>query len=316
MNIVSILQNILNGLSIGSVYAIFALGYTLVFSILGIINFAHGAVFTLGAYCTYALAVGDFGLNGLLAGMSLPFSLPFPLALLGGSILAGLMGVLVERLAFRPLRAKGADPLLALVSSLGVALILVNCLQFLVGAEIYSFPSDIFGSLPMAMIFKMDGKILAVRTVQIIILGVSLAMLLVLAWFMNRTRMGKALQATAENPETASLLGINVDRYILTTFFISGALGGLAGTLIGASFGLAGPYFGVSYGLKGLAVIVLGGLGSIPGAVLGGLVIGLGEAFLPPDYSSMKEAVAFVMLFVILLARPQGLLGQKTIQKV
>ena len=219
MNIVYFLQNILNGLSIGSVYAIFALGYTLVFSILGIINFAHGAVFTLGAYCTYALAVGDFGLNGLLAGTSLPFSLPFPLALLGGSVMAGCVGVLVERLAFRPLRAKGADPLLALVSSLGVALILVNCLQFLVGAEIYSFPSDIFGSLPMAMIFKMDGKILAVRTVQLIILGVSLAMLLVLAWFMNRTRMGKALQATAENPETASLLGINVDRYILSHIF-------------------------------------------------------------------------------------------------
>ena len=136
MNFVLFLQNILNGLSIGSVYAIFALGYTLVFSILGIINFAHGAVFTLGAYCTYALAVGDFGLNGLLAGMSLPFRLPFPLALLGGSLLAGGIGVLVERLAFRPLRAKGADPLLALVSSLGVALILVNCLQFLVGAEI------------------------------------------------------------------------------------------------------------------------------------------------------------------------------------
>lgn len=316
MNIALFLQNILNGLSIGAVYSIFALGYTLVFSILGIINFAHGAVFTLGAYCTYALAVGDFGLNGLLAGMSLPFSLPFPLALAGGTILAGVAGVLVERLAFRPLRAKGADSLLALVSSLGVALIIVNCLQFLVGAEIYSFPSDIFGSLPMAMIVRMGGKVLAVRTVQIIILAVSLVLLILLAWFMSRTRMGKALQATAENPETASLLGINVDRYIISTFFISGALGGLSGTLIGASFGLAGPYFGVSYGLKGLAVIVLGGLGSVPGAVLGGIVIGLGEAFLPPDYSSLKEAVAFIMLFFILLARPQGLLGRQTIQKV
>lgn len=316
MNIALFLQNILNGLSIGAVYSIFALGYTLVFSILGIINFAHGAVFTLGAYCTYALAVGDFGLNGLLAGLSMPFRLPFSLALLGGSLIAGITGVLVERLAFRPLRAKGADALLALVSSLGVALIIVNLLQMLVGAEIYSFPSDIFGSLPMAMIVKVGGKVLAVRTVQIIILAVSMVLLVLLAWFMNRTRMGKALQATAENPETASLLGINVDRYIVSTFFISGVLGGLAGTLIGASFGLAGPYFGVSYGLKGLAVIVLGGLGSIPGAVLGGVVIGLGEAFLPPDYSSLKEAVAFIMLFFILLARPQGLLGRQTIQKV
>ena len=139
MNIVFILQNILNGLSIGAVYSIFALGYTLVFSILGIINFAHGAVFTLGAYCTYALAVGDFGLNGLLAGMTMPFRLPFPLALLGGTLIAGFAGVLVERLAFRPLRVKGADSLLALVSSLGVALIIVNCLQFLVGAERNNF---------------------------------------------------------------------------------------------------------------------------------------------------------------------------------
>jgi len=316
MSLAWFLQNLLNGLSIGSVYAVFALGYTLVFSILGIINFAHGAVFTLGAYLTYVLAVGQFGLNGLLAGVTLPFKLPFVLALLAGAFLSGLAGLAVERLAFRPLRKRGADALLALVSSLGVALILVNLIQYLFGAEIYSFPPDVFGSLPAAMIFKIGDKIVAVRSVQVILFGVSMLMLLALVWFIHFTKQGKALQATAENPDTASLLGIGVDTFIMGTFFISGILGGLSGTLIGVSFGLAGPYFGVAYGLKALAVIVLGGLGSIPGAVVGGLVIGLAEAFLPPDMSSYKEAVAYVLLFVILLVRPQGLLGKNAEQKV
>lgn len=316
MSLAWFLQNLLNGLSIGSVYAVFALGYTLVFSILGIINFAHGAVFTLGAYLTYVLAVGQFGLNGLLAGVTLPFKLPFVLALLAGAALSGLAGIAVERLAFRPLRKRGADALLALVSSLGVALILVNLIQYLFGAEIYSFPPDVFGSLPAAMIFKIGDKIVAVRSVQVILFGVSMVMLLALVWFIHFTKQGKALRATAENPDTASLLGVSVDTFIMGTFFISGILGGLSGTLIGVSFGLAGPYFGVAYGLKALAVIVLGGLGSIPGAVVGGLVIGLAEAFLPPDMSSYKEAVAYVLLFVILLVRPQGLLGKHAEQKV
>ncbi|EPR42185.1 ABC-type transporter, integral membrane subunit [Desulfovibrio sp. X2] len=309
-------QNLLNGLSMGSVYAIFALGYTLVFSILGIINFAHGAVFTLGAYLTYILAVGHFGINGMLAGKALPFTLPFPLALLVGTVLAGLAGLLVERLAFKPLRERQADALLALVSSLGVALILVNCIQYVFGAEIYSFPQGVLGSLPAAVIFKVGGKPVIVRTVQVVLFGVSMLMLGLLVWGIHGTKSGKALLATAENPDTASLLGINVDLFIMGTFFISGLLGGLAGTLIGVSFGLAGPYFGVSYGLKGLAVIVLGGLGSIPGSVLGGLLIGLAEAFLPPDLSSFKEAVPYALLFIILLVRPQGILGGKTEQKV
>ncbi len=309
-------QSLLNGLSIGSVYAVFALGYTLVFSILGIINFAHGAVFTLGAYLTYALTVGRFGINGLLAGVSLPLTLPFVPALLVAALLSGLAGLAVEQLAFRPLRRRGADPLLALVSSLGVALIIVNCIQYLVGAEIYSFPANIFGDLPMAVIFSVGGRPVAVRTVQVILFAACLVMLAGLWWGINRTRTGKALLATAENADTARLLGIGVNHFIRGTFFLSGLLGGLSGTLIGASFGLSGPYFGVAYGLKGLAVMVLGGLGSIPGAVVGGFVIGLGEAFLPADMSSYKEAVAFVLLFAILLIRPQGLLGGSLEQKV
>src|SRR5437868_5595088 len=153
MDFTVFLQQVLNGLSIGSVYAIFALGYTLVFSILGIINFAHAAVFTLGAYFTYTLTGGVFGFNGLLAHASLGIQLPFVLALLVGAGLAGLVAVGIERTAFRPLRVRGADPLLTLVSSLGVAILLTNLIQYLVGAENYSFASNIYGTLPPAVNF-------------------------------------------------------------------------------------------------------------------------------------------------------------------
>lgn len=316
MTTAQFLQNLLNGVSIGSVYAIFALGYTLVFSILGIINFAHGAVFTLGAYFTYTLAVGEFGINGVLSGTHLDSQVPFALSLLIGAVIAGLIGILLERLAFKPLRTRGADSLLALVSSLGVALVLVNAIQYLVGAEIYTFPAEVYGDIRPALMFEVAGEPVVIRTVQVIIFAVCMVVLALLGYMISFTRIGKALQAVAENQTTASLLGISVDKIIVTTFFLSGFLGGMAGTLVGTSFGIAGPYFGVTYGLKGLAVIVLGGLGSIPGAVLGGMVIGLAEAFVPPDYSAYKEAVAFAFLFIVLLVRPQGLLGRSFIQKV
>lgn len=316
MNLTLFLQQVLNGLSIGSIYAIFALGYTLVFSILGIINFAHGAIFTLGAYFTYALTGGKFGFNGLLANAQLPLQLPFPLALILGSILAGFVGVIVERLAFKPLRMKGADPLLTLVSSLGAAVVLVNLIQLLVGAEIYTFPDSIYGNLPSAINFGTVGNPIPVRTVQIVIFIVSAVIVAMLTYFINYTIIGKALQAVAEDPTTASLLGINPEKLIILTFFVSGFLGGVAGTLVGSSVSIAGPYFGISFGLKGLGVIVLGGLGNIPGAVLGGLVIGLAESFVPSDYSGYKDAIAFTLLFIMLLVRPQGLLGRIQTPKV
>lgn len=316
MNLTLFFQQFLNGLSIGSVYAIFALGYTLVFSILGIINFAHGAIFTLGAYFTYALMGGSFGLNGLLANASLPVQLPFALALILGSTLAGLVGVAIERVAFRPLRRRHADPLLTVVSSLGVAVVIVNLIQYLVGAEIYTFPASTYGNLPAAINFGTATQPIPVRSVQVMIFGVSVVILAILTYGINATKFGKAMRAVAEDATTASLLGIDVDRFVVLTFFISSFLGGLAGTLVGSSVSIAGPYFGIVFGLKGLAVIVLGGLGSIPGAVLGGLMIGLVEAFVPSDYSAYKDAVAFGLLFLMLLVRPQGLLGRSAIQKV
>ena len=310
------LQQLLNGLSIGSVYAIFALGYTLIYSILGIINLAHGAIFTVGAYFTYALMGGTFGFNGLLANASLPIKLPFAIALIFGSGLAGLLGVAMERIAFQPLRKKGSDPLLTVVSSLGVAVVIVNLIQYLVGAESYTFPANTFGNLPPAINFGTPEQPIPIRTVQVMIFTVSVVIVAILTYFINRTKYGKAMQAIAEDATTASLLGINSDRFIVLTFFISSFLAGLAGTLVASSVSIAGPYFGIGFGLRGLAVIVLGGLGSIPGAVLGGLLIGIVEALVPSDYSGYKDAVAFGILFIMLLVRPQGLLGRRFIQKV
>ncbi len=316
MNISLFWQLFLNGLSIGSVYAIFALGYTLIYSILGIINLAHGAVFTLGAYFTYVLVGGAFGFNGLLANTKLPVELPFAVALIFASILSGLVGVIVERIAFQPLRRKGSDPLLTVVSSLGVSVVIVNLIQYLVGAESYNFPASTYGNLPPAINFGTAENPIPIRTVQVIIFAVSIAIVAIITYFISFTKYGKAMQAIAEDPTTASLLGINSDRYIILTFFISSFLAGVAGTLVASSVSIAGPYFGISFGLRGLSVIVLGGLGSTLGTVLGGLVIGLVEAFVPSEYSGYKDAVAFGILFIMLLVRPQGLLGRRYIQKV
>lgn len=316
MDISLLLQNFLNGLSIGSVYAIFALGYTLIFSILGIINFAHGALFTLGAYFTYALMGEAFGFNGVLANLQLPIQLPFIVALLIGSALAGLVGIAIEYIAFRPLRKRKADPLLTVVSSLGIALVIVNLIQYLVGAESYTFPSNTYGNLPAAINFGSADKPIPIRTVQVIIFLVCAAILSLLTYFINASRFGKAMRAVAEDQVTASLLGINTNLFIVATFFVSSFLAGVAGTLVGSSVSISGPYFGITFGLKGLAVIVLGGLGSIPGAVLGGLLIGLTEAFVPADYSAYKDAIAFSILLIMLLVKPEGLLGRRFIQKV
>ena len=306
------LRQLLNGLAIGSVYALFALGYTLVFSILRVINFAHAAVFTVGAYLTYLLLGETTSFSGLLANSALPFRLPFWLAALAGAVGAGLLAVVIERVAFRPLRRRGSDPLLTLVSSLGVAIAVINLVQYLFGAENYQYPGDTLGGLPRSVAV---GDI-RIQSNRIIIFVVAMALVAVLTAFVNRTRTGKALRAVAEDTTTARLLGIEVERLIVLTFFVSGFLGAVAGTLIALPFGISGPYFGVAYGLKGLAVIVLGGLGDIPGAVVGGLVIGVVESFVPAGQIGYKDAVAFAVLLLVLLARPQGILGRGQVEKV
>jgi len=307
-----LIQLLLNGLSLGAVYALFALGYTLVFSVLGVINFSHGAVFTLGAYFTYLLIGGQAGANGLLSGLQLPFALPFALALPLAGLASALVALLIERLAFRPLRQRGADSLLALISSLGAGVILVNLIQLLMGAESYAIPIGTLGSLPAAL--SIAGA--RVRTVQVLLLAISLLLLVLLSLWLEGTRSGKALQAVSEDPLTAQLLGIDSDGMIRLAFGISGFLAGVSGGLVGLSVSIAGPYFGISYGLKALGVLVLGGLGSVPGAMLGGLIIGLAEAFVPAEWSGWKDAVAYGFLFLILVIRPQGLLGKPQVTKV
>ena len=307
-----LLQLLFNGLSVGAVYALFALGYTLVFSVLGVINFAHGAIFTLGAYFTYFLIGGAVGSNGLMAGLQLPFALPFWLALPVAGIAAAAVALVVERIAFRPLRDRGSDPLLALITSLGAGVILVNLIQLLMGAESYAIPIGTLGTLPAALSF--GGA--QVRTVQVLLLAISLLLLLLLSVWLEGSRSGKALQAVSEDPVTAQLLGIDSDGMIRLAFGISGFLAGVSGGLVGLSVSIAGPYFGISYGLKALGVLVLGGLGSVPGAMLGGLIIGLAEAFVPAEWSGWKDAVAYGFLFLILVLRPQGLLGKPLGTKV
>jgi branched-chain amino acid transport system permease protein len=308
----TLLQILVNGISTGAVYGLFALGYTLVFSVLGVINFAHGAVFTLGAYFTYLLIGGAVGANGLLAGLQLPFSLPFWAALPLAGLFTALVSLVVEATAFRPLRRFQAEPLLYLITSLGAGVIVVNLLQILMGAEGYSLPTNALGSLPITL--SIGGA--QVRTVQLVLLVVSALVLVLLTAWLEGSRGGKALQAVSEDATTARLLGINSDAMIRLCFAVSGFLAGISGGLVGLSLSITGPYFGISYGLKALGVLVLGGLGSVPGAVLAGLIVGTAEALVPGEWSGYKEAIAYAFLFGVLLLRPSGLLGKTLVNKV
>ena len=308
------LQTLLNGAASGGVYALVALGYTLIFSVLGVINFAQGALFSLGGYLTYLLLGGKIGVNGALPGWGLPLGLPFWLALLLAALGSGLVGLVVERIAFAPLRRRGAEPLLSLITSLGAGVVLVNLLQLLMGAEGYAFPhgaSNLAG-LPESLL--IGGA--RIRSIQVLLLAISALAVASLSLWLERSRSGKAMRAVAEDTTTATLVGIDSVAIVRLAFLLSGMLAGLGGGLIGMSVSLAGPYFGISYGLKGLAVLVLGGLGSVPGAIVGGLVMGLAEALIPSEASGWRDALAFAILFAVLLLRPSGLLGRRQLEKV
>jgi branched-chain amino acid transport system permease protein len=218
----------------------------------------------------------------------------------------------VERLAFTPLRRRNAEPLLVLITSLGAGLVLVNLLQMLMGAEGYAFPATALAGLPDAVV--IGGA--RIRSVQVLLLAVCAAAVIALTLWLERSRSGRALKAVAEDATTARLLGINSDAMLRLAFLLSGALAGLGGGLIGVSISLPGPYVGIGYGLKGLAVLVLGGLGSVPGAIAGGLLMGLAEALVPGEASGWRDALAFAILFAVLLLRPTGLLGRRLVEKV
>jgi branched-chain amino acid transport system permease protein len=297
-------QQVLNAIFIGSIYALFAVGYTLVFGVLDVLNLAHSAVFMLGAVITYSLVV--------LHGMPL-----LPAAVI--AVLAcGLLGLLIEFVALRPLRRRNAPPIAALISTIGLALILVAIVEQATpgtffswlwqdGANSVRFPA---GTVPDPT-YHLAG--LTIEGAKLGILVTTVVLMLVLGYVMRFTQVGRALRAVAENRRAATLLGINVDRIFASTLFVSSALGGLAGLLFGLAISDISPYIGRDQvELKGLAVIVLGGMGSIPGAVLGGYLLGLIEVFALVRFGGNVEAgVAFAALFLMLVVRPQGLFGAR-----
>ncbi|MEP7293368.1 MAG: branched-chain amino acid ABC transporter permease, partial [Chloroflexota bacterium] len=277
--------------------ALFALGYALVFSVLGVLNLAHSAIFTSGAVI------------GLLLITQLNF--PLPLAFLGAMLGAGLLGIVLELVAFRPLRRRNAPRISQLISSIGAALLIVNITQ-LIFTNLFStteayFPRGLIPELPIQL-----GAGVSVQPINLIILVVSLVLMVLLQALVRRTRVGRQMRAVAFNERTAGLLGINVSRVYLFTFFLAGTFGGAGGLLYGLAFTRVTPYMGQDIALVGLTALVLGGLGSIPGAVLGGFLVALFQTFsIVIGGSSYRNALVFILFFLILLLRPQGLLGQR-----
>jgi len=289
-------QQIVNGLFLGSIYALFALGYTLVFGVLDILNLAHQAVFMVCAYAALVLVVH----------LHMPMVAAFPVAVL----LGGLLGMLVDRVAFRPLRGRSDSNIAGLISSIALATILeAGVVQFF-GPDVERFP---FGTVPTRSLHVGDA---VVSELQIIIIAIALLMLAGLTWLLRRTRLGRRIRAVAESPKAARVLGVDVDRIISASFFVSSALGAAAGVLFGLAFNNVAPDMGRSVELKGLAVIVLGGMGSMPGAALAGLALGLLEVFTVAWIgSSYRDAVAFGVLFLVLVLRPRGLLGSASLRE-
>jgi branched-chain amino acid transport system permease protein len=284
-------QHILNGLVVGGVYALFALGFTLVFGIHKILNLAHGAVFMTGAF------VALYSVQG-----GLPLWLGFALAMLA----SGLLSVLIEVTAFRPLRNTGEAEFGAIISSIGANLIVITIAQRISDTLVLRFPFETFP----VVIYQFLG--LRVQALQLFMTGCAALLVVVLTLYLYRTRFGRQVRAVAGNERAAVLLGVNPNVVYFQTFFLSGALAGAAGVLIGLAFNNIQFMMGEPFLLRGFVVIILGGLGSIPGALLAGLVFGMIEtltiAYLP---SGLTDTIIFAILFVILLVRPNGLLGKE-----
>ncbi|MGA8890548.1 MAG: branched-chain amino acid ABC transporter permease [Anaeromyxobacteraceae bacterium] len=289
-------QQIVNGLFLGSIYALFALGYTLVFGVLDILNLAHQAVFMLCAYAALVLVVH----------LHMPMFAALPAAVL----LGGVLGLLVERVAFRPLRGRSDSNIAGLISSIALATLLEAVVSQIFGPDVERFP---FGTVPTRTL-HIGGAV--VSELQIVIIAIAAAMLAGLTWLLRRTRLGRRIRAVAESPKAARVLGVDVDRIIAASFFLSSALGAAAGVLFGLAFNNVAPDMGRSVELKGLAVIVLGGMGSMPGAALAGLALGLLEVLTVATIgSSYRDAVAFGVLFLVLVLRPRGLLGSAALRE-
>lgn len=283
-------QQLLNGIFLGSIYALFAVGYTLVFGVLDILNLAHQAVFMVGAFLALTL----------VATAGLPFW-----AAMGAAMLAtALLGIVLERVAFRPLRGRADSNFSGLISSLAAASVLEAVALQLWGPDVSRFP---LGTFP-DRVLRVGPAV--VSLLQLTIVALSVCLMLALTLTLQRTRLGRQIRAVAESPRAAQVLGVPVNRVIALSFALSSALGGAAGVLFGLAFNSISPDVGRTVELKGLAVIILGGMGSVPGAVLAAYLLGLLEVFTTAELgSSYRDAVAFAVLFGVLVLRPRGLLG-------
>ncbi|WP_026841805.1 branched-chain amino acid ABC transporter permease [Citrifermentans bremense] len=289
------LQQLVNGVALGSVYALIALGYTMVYGIITLINFAHGEIFMVGAFIGLLL-VSFFKVNVFVA-------------IIGAMIFCMIMGVLIELIAYRPLRK--SSRLSALISAIGVSIFLSSLALMVFGADAKGFPD---GAFPVHQIQVGSADI---STLQLLIIGVSALLMMALEFIVQKTKIGKAMRATSEDYNTSALMGINVNRIISFTFALGSALAAAGGVLVGVLFNAVSFNMGLMAGLKAFAAAVLGGIGSIPGAMLGGLLLGVSEVFgVAIGYSSYRDAIAFTILVLVLLVKPTGLLGQKITKKV
>ena len=285
------LQQLVNGLTLGSLYAVLAIGLTLVFGVLNIINMAHGGIFMIGAF------VGLFMVTVLDVNIFV--------AILGAMIVGAILGYLLEFVALRPLRRQKVSHLAPLISTIGVSIFLESVALLVWGPQTRSFPPDFIGGL-------IDFGAFKISMVQIIGIGVSVGLMLILNVLIKKTKIGKAIRAVSLNTETAALLGINPTLVISVTVMLASALGAAAGVLVGLSFDAVEPLMGVIIGFKGLAVLILGGLGNITGAMVGGLILGIAEVLsVAYGASSYRDAVAFGLIILLLFWRPQGLFGSK-----
>jgi branched-chain amino acid transport system permease protein len=299
-------QQLVNGLSLGAIYALIAIGYTMVYGIIGMINFAHGEIYMIGAY------VGLVTLTAVGTQNGYPLWLVLGVALTVSVAVTGLYGWTVERVAYRPVR--GGPRLVPLISAIGMSIFLQNYVQIGQGARDMSVPVLVSGAIE----FQMGSDfIVTIPYARLMIVGVTLLLMVALTLFIARSRMGRACRACSQDMHMANLLGIDTNRVISFTFVLGAMLAAVGGVLIALTIGKLNPYIGFIAGIKAFTAAVLGGIGSVPGAMLGGMLLGLVETFaagyLPSQY---KDIVSFGLLIAILLYRPTGLLGKPDIEKV
>ena len=301
------LQTIVNGLTTGCVYALIALGYTMVYGILKLLNFAHGDVYMVGAYIGYVVLQIFGGSNALTIPVPLLLLLMF-VAAAGG---CGYLGVAMERFAYRPLR--NAPRIAPLITALGISFVLENSILLLFGGFVRSYNTNAY--IPFSTGIRVGG--VSIDIVQILTVVLSVAMMFGLLQVVDRTKLGKSMRAVASDREAAEMLGINVDRTIALTFFIGSAMAGIAGVMSGLAFNQITNTIGFLAGLKAFTAAVVGGIGSIPGAMIGGIFIGLCESFSSTYISSQySDLIVFGILIATMLVRPVGIFGQRPLQKV